>query len=84
MATKNMDNGKSLGMGEIVDRLKAQSYKNAPPDRWTPWNRCDICGRFISMEDFQSGRAVRTMFSPDSDRSSEDWETLCPEHASSR
>lgn len=47
-----------------------------------PWNRCDICGKFIALEHFgEGGKAVRHMLTPDSDRSSEEWETLCPEHA---
>jgi hypothetical protein len=44
-----------------------------------PWNRCDACGKFIAMDDFDKG-AVRHMVMPDSDRSSEEWETLCVEH----
>ncbi len=24
------------------------------------WNRCDVCGRFIAMEDFDNGMAIRT------------------------
>ncbi len=44
------------------------------------WNKCDICGRFISFKDFKSGRALRMMISPDSEFSSEDYETLCFAH----
>jgi hypothetical protein len=43
------------------------------------WNRCDICGRFIAYKDFDHG-AVRTLLTPDSDRSREEWETLCRIH----
>jgi len=44
-----------------------------------PWNRCDVCGKFIAMEDFDNG-AIRHMITPDSDRSREEWETLCIKH----
>lgn len=46
-----------------------------------PWNRCDVCGRFIAMSDFATGAAVRQMTRPDSEYSSETYETLCPRHA---
>lgn len=45
-----------------------------------PWNRCDVCGRFISMEDFGDG-AVRYCVTPDTEFSRETWETLCKKHA---
>ena len=45
-----------------------------------PWNRCDICGRFIAMEDFDKG-AVRNCVYPDSELTKETWETLCCVHA---
>jgi hypothetical protein len=48
-----------------------------------PWNRCDVCGRFISIRDFSRG-AVRLLITPDSYRSREEWETLCVEHAAIR
>ncbi len=43
------------------------------------WNRCDVCGKFIAMHDFDKG-AVRYCVTPDSDRSRETWETLCVQH----
>lgn len=45
-----------------------------------PWNRCDVCGRFIAFEDFDKG-AVRSCVTPDSDRSRETWDTFCIKHA---
>jgi hypothetical protein len=45
------------------------------------WNRCDICGKLISMADFESGKAQRRMVTPDTAFSSEDYETLCRNHA---
>ena len=44
------------------------------------WNKCDVCGRFISYEDFSSGNATREMILPDSDCSVEEYETLCKNH----
>jgi hypothetical protein len=42
----------------------------------SPWNRCDACGRFIPYEHFD-GRAVRRLVTPDSELTSETFETLC-------
>lgn len=45
------------------------------------WNRCDVCGRFIiSYSAFDSGLAIRKMVTPDSEYSTEDYETLCEQH----
>jgi hypothetical protein len=44
------------------------------------WNRCDVCGRFISLEDFGKG-AVRDCVYPDSELTRETWKTLCIRHA---
>ena len=41
------------------------------------WNRCDVCGRIIATTAFESGAALRSMATPDSDYSSEEYETLC-------
>ena len=46
---------------------------------WNNWARCDVCGRFIPLDDFPD-KATRRLVTPDSDRSSEEWETLCKEH----
>lgn len=40
------------------------------------WNRCDVCGKFISFKDFTNG-AIHKMILPDSEVSIETWETLC-------
>lgn len=45
------------------------------------WNRCDLCGRFIAMYEFDEGKAIRYMTKPDSDYSCEEYETLCSDHA---
>jgi hypothetical protein len=44
------------------------------------WNRCDVCGRFIAVEDFDRG-AIRHLVYPDSYSTHETYETLCPNHA---
>ena len=36
--------------------------------------RCDVCGRFVGMS------GSRRLVTPDSGRSSEEYETLCPVH----
>ena len=46
------------------------------------WNKCDVCGRIISYDDFDSGKACRRMITPDSAVSVEEWETLCRNHNS--
>ncbi len=43
--------------------------------------KCDECGVFISIDDLTSGRAVHSMVTPDSELSSEEYETLCAKHA---
>jgi hypothetical protein len=45
------------------------------------WNRCDVCGRFIPMSDFESGDAHRYLEAPDAVGSVECYGTLCREHA---
>lgn len=42
--------------------------------------RCDVCGRFLKRDDMEVGAARHVMLEPDSDLSSETWETLCPAH----
>ena len=42
--------------------------------------KCDVCGRFIKLDDIRDGLAVRRLLEPDSDRGRETWETLCKEH----
>ena len=44
------------------------------------WNRCDICGKFISFEEFTNGDAYRVNILPDSDFSTETFKTLCKQH----
>jgi hypothetical protein len=46
-----------------------------------PWNRCDVCGKFIALEDFADGKATNTLLEPDSELGKETWETLCAKHA---
>lgn len=49
-------------------------------DSGTMWNRCDVCGRFIALSDFDRGNARRALVTPDSHFSREEYETLCGRH----
>jgi hypothetical protein len=42
-----------------------------------PWHRCDWCGRFISLFDFNHDRARRRMVSPDTAFTEETYENKC-------
>jgi len=42
--------------------------------------RCDVCGRFIKLEDIVEGRASFTLVTPDSLKTQETYEGLCREH----
>lgn len=46
--------------------------------------QCDVCGRFIAWRDLDpdEGEARRTLLTPDSDYSTETYETLCARCAS--
>ena len=44
------------------------------------WNRCDICGKYISISDFDSGLAEHILVTPDSEYTSEEYETSCRIH----
>jgi hypothetical protein len=39
------------------------------------WNRCLVCGQFIGFDELEEGTAVHHMVTPDSDVSSETYET---------
>lgn len=43
--------------------------------------RCDICKRFIPMNDFAIGVAKRRLLTPASEFTAETWETLCKHHS---
>lgn len=42
--------------------------------------RCDVCGKFIADKYFGNG-AIRRLITPDSQFTTEEYETLCVEHA---
>ena len=44
------------------------------------WNRCDVCGQFIALNDFASGAARRALLEPSSDFGTEQWVTECTAH----
>ena len=43
--------------------------------------KCDVCGQFVSHEAILEGEAVRQLITPDSHFTTEEYETLCEEHA---
>lgn len=45
------------------------------------WNRCDECGKFIGMDQFENHLAVRRLLEPSSELGVERWETLCFQHS---
>ena len=47
----------------------------------TAWNRCDDCGKFIPYRDFEKGKAIRSLITPSSHFTNEEYETLCKKHA---
>jgi len=42
--------------------------------------KCDVCGKFVSLN---SAGAVRRLLTPDSQFTTETYETLCKQHATS-
>jgi len=44
--------------------------------------KCDICGKFISFYNLDTGKAIHRMITPNSDISIsiESFKTVCPEH----
>lgn len=42
--------------------------------------KCDVCGRFVPLDDLSSGDASHTIICPDSDWTRETDETLCRMH----
>jgi hypothetical protein len=48
--------------------------------KYLHWNRCDVCGRFIAIKDFDR-KAVRRFVTQDTHFTSEEFETLCKKHA---
>lgn len=72
MPTKTKRNGKA-GRGFAPRSVSCREI----------WNRCDVCGRFISYNALDCGNAVRKMVTPDSAYSAEEYETLCEQHRDS-
>ncbi len=44
------------------------------------WNRCNVCGRFVSYQDILDGKASHVLVTPESLKTRETFETLCKEH----
>jgi hypothetical protein len=52
-----------------------------PWDISQPTPRCDVCGRFFKLAALLDGTATHRMIEPDSDFTTESYETLCPPHS---
>lgn len=63
----------------IVDLLVNYMKKNDP---YKTWNKCEVCGKFISYQDIIDGKATHVCIEPDNYFSSERWKTLCKKHTS--
>lgn len=50
------------------------------------WNtaKCDVCGKFISFKDLDDGKAIHILVTPDSEFTSETYESLCKDHIDDR
>jgi hypothetical protein len=46
--------------------------------------KCDVCGRFISLIDFENGSATSKCISVDSHYSVEEYEVLCKKHVNKK
>ena len=65
---------------ENAEQPEARRSLHAVGGRRDLWNKCHECGRIIPYADFEIGKALNRMISPDSDVSMEEWEILCREH----
>jgi methionyl-tRNA synthetase len=45
--------------------------------------KCDVCGRFVSLDDLASERAIRRLVTPDSHFTAEEYVTFCRDHTAS-
>ena len=43
-----------------------------------PWNKCDVCGKYIAYADFIRGKALRVFTAPNSQFTEESYTTMCP------
>jgi hypothetical protein len=48
------------------------------------WNRCDVCGKFIALNDFETNKAIRKLTTPESECTQEGYETLCTKHSKTK
>jgi len=58
---------------EALRRFQANMAKQKP------WNRCDVCGKFIAHREFEIGMATRQLVSEDTAFSGERYGTICGE-----
>lgn len=58
-------------------RLVGYSYGMPNKRRQCDDFKCNVCGRFVSYADLDSGAAIHDMVTPSSHLTMEEWETLC-------
>lgn len=70
-----MERKKSSTVKGDWSRVKNMDSYRDSHDRIFKKISCDICGRYISYNELESGKAQRNLITPDSDYSTEDYET---------
>lgn len=65
------------GKGDKPRNIGPKFKENYDSIDWSPKSqfRCDYCGRFISLSDFENNKAIRNCTSVDTEFSSEEYET---------
>lgn len=75
-----MDKATERAMIEEIKKAGGSSLERVVRRRRDLWNKCHECGRIIPYADFESGKALNRMITPDSEVSYESWEILCRDH----
>jgi hypothetical protein len=60
---------------------KMRDFEAALTVAWEEVYRCDVCGRFVSLDDLAERRATRRLVTPLSDFTREEYETICERHS---
>ena len=63
----------------VTPEMEVRFLPSQPKDKQMKdyWNRCDACGKFVSIESFENSTAVRRLVYPDSLYTREVTECLC-------
>lgn len=62
-----------------MSTMKPETTAQPSPKNKDDWRKCDYCGRYIAIHDFETDSAIRHLISEDTSYSSEDWEVCCKE-----